>query len=312
MTTNTRTPDPPIAVQPRLTPGWMSWVPWATVGWTVAYGLVRLWFATGHAPAWQLPSDLLIPAWASVAACLVSAAAVTSLLSWPRSRVAIGAAWALAAGWVAACAFILLDLVSAVLPGLGIPFDTAGLLSRLGGLTGAALLAATALAKQRQLNPVCLRCTGLARRIDTRWALVAAWITVAGCATRLVAQAVVGFGTTPYGSDLSMVLFETGFLLTGIVLPLLLATRLGKPFPRWTLLLPGTVLGGGITAYFGVGLIQMVVAAAQGESIFDDIALPDSFFWVAVPAYLVWGVGLLVATTGYYLRTRKPCKGCGR
>ena len=78
------------------------------------------------------------------------------------------------------------------------------------------------------------------------------------------------------------------------------------------LLLPGAGLGAGITAYFGVGLIQMIVAAVQGEPVYGDIGLPDSFFWVAVPSYLVWGLGLAVATYGYYLRTRKPCKGCGR
>jgi hypothetical protein len=291
----------------------MTWIPWAAGGWTVVYGYVRLWFATGHAPAWKLPSDLLISDWASVAACLASAAAVGAVLARPRSRVAIRVTWALAAGWVAVCAFILLDLVAGVLPGLGIPFDVAGLMSRLGGLTGAALLAGTALAKQRQLNPDCLRCTGLARRVSStpRWAMAAAWVAVGGCTARLVAQAVVGLDATPYKSDLSMVLFETGFLLTGTALPLLLVTRFGKVFPRWLLLLPGAGLGAGITAYFGVGLIQMIVAVAQGEPVYGDTTLPDSFFWVAVPAYLVWGAGLSIATTGYYLRTRKPCKGCG-
>jgi hypothetical protein len=60
-----------------------------------------------------------------------------------------------------------------------------------------------------------------------------------------------------------------------------------------------------MSAYFDVGLIQMIVAVAQGEPIFDDIALPDSFFWVAVPAYAVWGGGLLAATRGYQFATRK-------
>jgi hypothetical protein len=292
----------------------MTWVSWAAIGWAVAYGLVRLWFATGHAPAWKLPSDLLIPDWASVAGCVAGAAAVGALRTWPRSRVAIGATWALAGGWVAVCAFVLLDFVAGVLPGLGIPFDTVGLMSRLGGLTGAALLAGTALAKQRQLNPECLRCTGWARQVSgtPQWASVAAWIAVAGCTARLLAQVAVGLDATPYKSDLSMILFEGGFLLAGTALPLLLVTRLGKVFPRWMLLLPGAGLGAGITAYFGVGLIQMVVAVAQGEPVYGDTALPDSFFWVAVPAYLIWGVGLIMATTGYYLRTRKPCKGCGR
>lgn len=145
----------------RAVPVWMSWVPRLAVGWAVAYGGVRVWFATRHGPEWKLPTgDLLISDWVSVAACLASAAVVIALEAWPRSRLTIGVAWSVAAGWVAACALILLDFVGGVLPGLGIPFDFPGLLSRLGGLTGAALLAGTALARQRQLNPDCLSCTG--------------------------------------------------------------------------------------------------------------------------------------------------------
>jgi hypothetical protein len=128
----------------------------------------------------------------------------------------------------------------------------------------------------------------------------------------LAAQAVVGFDTTPYAASLSMLLFEGGFLLAGIALPLLLVYRLGKVFPRWMLLLPGAGLGAGITAYFGVGLLQMIAETLQGKVAFDGIDLPQSFFWVAVPAYFVWGVGLAVATYAYYLRTRKPCGRCGR
>jgi hypothetical protein len=123
----------------------------------------------------------------------------------------------------------------------------------------------------------------------------------------------VGFGTVPYRGGLSIVLFEGGFLLAGTVLPLLLVYRLGRIFPRWMLLWPGAGLGTGITAYFGVGLVQMIVAALSGKPVYGDVGdLPESFFWVAVPAYVVWGAGLAIATYGYYLRTRKPCKGCGR
>ena len=55
----------------------------------------------------------------------------------------------------------------------------------------------------------------------------------------------------------------------------------------------------------------MIGSALQGEPVFDGGDLPTAFFWVAVPCYLVWGVGLAVATYGYYGRTRKPCKGRG-
>ena len=285
------------------------WTPRLALVWAASYGSVQLWFATGHSPDWKFPGgDLLVPSFVAVLGCLVSAVAL-----WvrPPSRFLIASLWALAAGWVAVSALALLDVVGGVLPGLGIPFDLGGMLSRLGALTGAALLGRSALTMQRLLDPSCLRCIGLPRVASTpRWAMVAAWLAVLGCLTRLIAQAAVGFGTVRYG--VSTVLFEVGFLLAGIALPLLLVYRPGRFFPRWMLLLPGAGLGAGITAYFGVGLLQMVAAALQGNPVYADIGLPDSFFWVAVPAYFVWGVGLAVATYGYYLRTRKPCKDCGR
>ena len=171
------------------------------------------------------------------------------------------------------------------------------------------MLGATALAYQRRLDPTCLRCTGRPRPTSTpTWP---AWLAVVGCLTRLAAQAAVGFGSTPYDSNLSRIIFEGGFVLAGVALPLLLVYRPGRFFPRWMLLLPGFGLGAGITAYFGVGLLQMIGNVIQGKPAYDDVGLPEAFFWVAVPAYLVWGVGLTVAAYGYHRRTRNPCKGCG-
>ncbi|TWD79946.1 hypothetical protein FB561_1012 [Kribbella amoyensis] len=295
-------------------PAWAASVPRAALLWSAVYGGVRLWFATGHGPDWKLPgNDLLVPDWVAVAGCALSAAGLVTLAKRPRSRVLIGLVWAMAAGWVAVSALALLDVVGGILPGLGIPFDLAGLLSRFGALTGAALLGLTALTRQRALDPTCLRCSGQPHLTSTpRWAFAAAWLAVAGCLTRLAAQAVVGFDFVPYDAGLSILLFEGGFLLAGILLPLLLVYRAGRVFPRWMLLLPGAGLGAGITAYFGVGLLQMIAAALQGKAVYGDVGLPDSFFWVAVPAYFAWGVGLAVAAYGYHLRTRRPCKGCGR
>ncbi|HZX03848.1 hypothetical protein [Kribbella sp.] len=261
----------------------------AVVVWAAAYGALRIWYLTGHAPTWKLPGDdLLIPGWVSVVACLVTALAVIRI----RPRLL----WVLAAGWLAAAAFILLDLVAAVFPGLGIPFDFLGMLSRLGAVAGAVLLGLLARAHQPTATPW------------PPWVSIAgACFACAGCLTRLGAQAVVGFEKTPYGSSLSLLLFEGGFVLAGTLLPFLLVHRLGRWFPRWLLLLPGYAIGCGITAYFGVGLIQMTANALRGQPVYGDatLGLPDSFFWVAVPAYLVWGAGLVVATRGYQFATRK-------
>ena len=285
----------------------LGWAAKAVVGWAIAYGCVRVWFATGHAPEWKFPGgDLLVPDWVAVVGCVVSAVLVLAVHRRPRDRFLIRALWVIAAGWVAAAALALLDVVGGVLPGLGIPFDLKGMLSRLAALAGAALLGRTAITYQRRLGP------DQALPAIPTWApVVAAWTAVSGCLIRLAAQAVVGFDSTPYGANLSLVLFEGGFLLAGIVPPLLLVYRIGRFFPRWMLLLPGAGLGGGITAYFGVGLLQMIAAELQGKPVYGDVGLPGAFFWVAVPAYLVWAAGLAVATYGFYLRTRKPVTGSG-
>ncbi|TCC04226.1 hypothetical protein [Kribbella soli] len=259
----------------------------AVVVWAVAYGGLRIWFATGHAPEWKLPGDdLLIPNWVSVIGCLVTALAMIRI----RPRLL----WALAAGWLAAAGFILLDLVATVLPGLGIPHDVPGMLSRLGAVAGAVLLGSLAKSHQPEAKP-------WPPWVSTAGACLAA----VGCLTRLGAQAVVGFEQVPYGGNLSIVLFEGGFVLAGTVLPFLLVHRIGRYFPRWLLLLPGYTIGAGITAYFTVGLLQMIVNVVQGQPAYDDVGLPQSFFWVAVPAYVVWGAGLTVAARGYQFATRK-------
>jgi hypothetical protein len=102
------------------------------------------------------------------------------------------------------------------------------MLTRFAGLTGAGLLAATALARQRGLDPTCLSCSGRRRPVTSTppWAIAGAVTAVTGCLVRLGAQAAVGFDSTPYGAGLAMFLFEAGFLLTGVVLPVLLVTRL--------------------------------------------------------------------------------------
>jgi hypothetical protein len=41
-------------------------------------------------------------------------------------------------------------------------------------------------------------------------------------------------------------------------------------------------------------------------------ALPLAFFLVAMPAYLVWGLGLGAAAFGYYQATRPSCSVCAR
>ncbi len=138
---------------------------------------------------------------------------------------------------------------------------------------------------------------------------------MAGCLTRITAQAVVGFDESP----LSGIAFEACFVLAGTLLPLALVHSWGMVWPRWVVglagrrvprrlvLWPGVGVSVMIVSYFGVMLGQMVVERLHGRNPFPPDArmdLPETFFWVAVPAYVVWGAALGVAALSYHRRTR--------
>ncbi|MFG1836968.1 hypothetical protein ACGFH8_00880 [Micromonospora sp. NPDC049175] len=110
-------------------------------------------------------------------------------------------------------------------------------------------------------------------------------------------------GETPefrqFGSDLLALVHRWGEVWPGWV-PLLA----GRTIPRLLLLVPGFGLGAGIVAYFGMGLVQLVSGSASEFS--------DTFLWVAMSAYWVLGLGLVVASGDYHLRTRGACAACGR
>jgi hypothetical protein len=122
----------------------------------------------------------------------------------------------------------------------------------------------------------------------------------------------------------SLLLFEIGFVLAGTVLPLALVRAWGRVIPRWVpplagrrvprwlLLVPAFAIAGGMTAYFGIATVKLAAETLTGTWDRGVDSLPLAFFWVAVPAYLVWGLGLGAAALGYYRVTRPPCRVCGR
>ncbi len=236
----------------------------------------------------------------------------------------------MAALLVGACALTLLDLVGTLLWGLGIPHDLVSVLSRVAGLAGAALTVTCTVRYQRRHHGDCPACsrTGPPARWEAwragpapRWAFAAAYLAVAGMLTRVGAQAVIGFGTTPFAEGVAVLVFDLGFVLTGSLLPLAMVHRWGRVWPRWVLPLagrrvprwlvagPGLLLSGGLTAYFGMGMVQLVVEGVPDSGTGAGSAL---FLWLAVPAYLVWGVTMGVAAISYYRRTRPACRRCGR
>ncbi|WP_082310562.1 hypothetical protein [Nonomuraea sp. SBT364] len=291
------------------------------LGLALLYGAVRTYWQLGHMPERLSPigPDLMVfTGWWAVALCgaaaLLLAVMLTANLAGRARAAVLTASWAVGAALIVAGALLLLDVVGGILPGLGIPVHPLGAASKAACVgTGALLLRAASTYRRRTGGHALPALAG-----TPRWAYAAAYTAVAGCAARIAAQAVVGFGETPFG-DGGMVLFEGGFLLAGTVLPLALVHRWGRVWPRWVpwlaggrvprplVLWPAAGVSGGLVAYFGTGLGQMVYERLNGRNPFPPeggLALPEAFFWVSVPAYLVWGAGLAVATVAYALRTR--------
>ena len=321
----------PAPLREVAAPGWRRWASQAAIAWALGYGALRIYWALGAAPSPPpIGTDLIaFTGWWSVALCAAAAVVVLALRSarwwWPLAV----AAWGVTAALGAASALLLLDVAGIILPGADLTVHPAAVLSRAACLSGGVLVGATALSYQRHWRGACLACgrTGEAIRParPPRWAWLAAWAAVAGCLARLLAQVAVGFGSNLLRANGSVLLFEAGFLLAGIVLPLALVYRWGRVFPgwvpllagrgvpRWLVLGPALGLGAGMTAYFGVTMVGLAVQTVTGTWAQHGFgSYPLWFFWVAVPGYLAWGLGLGAAALAYRRATRPPCRTCSR
>ncbi|MFG2089420.1 hypothetical protein [Spirillospora sp. NPDC048824] len=327
---------------PRRTPGRRALerrLPVIALAWVTAYGLLRAHWASGHRPGGMSPVDtdlVVFTGWASAALC-GAAAAVLLALAHPEAgrlprRPLLAAAWTAAVCLVASGALLLLDVIGAILPGLGIDFYPLGALSRAACVAAGIMTGLSALAHARRTRTGCAACgrpaaaaAPLAR--TPAWAYWAAYLAVAGCVTRIIAQAAVGFGESPMSGGASAILFEAGFVLGGSLLPLALVHSFGRTWPRRLpglggrrvprrlVLWPGAAISGGLTVYFGLMLLLMFWERLNGRNPFPPeggLDLPEAFFWVAVPAYLLWGAGMAVAARAYARRTRVPCPSCAR
>jgi len=311
-------------------PGWRRWASQAAIAWAAGYGSLRIYWAPGAAPSLPpIGTDLVgVTGWWSVALCAAAAVVVAGLRRARWWRPLAVAAWGVTVALVAASALLLLDVVGIILPGVGLTVHPVAVLSRAACLAGSVLVGATALSYQRHWRSACLACGRTGETVrparPPRWARLAAWAAVAGCLARLLAQALVGFGSGRLRAGGSLLLFEAGFLLAGTVLPLALVCRWGRVFPGWVPLLagrgvprwlalgPALGLGVGMTAYFGVATVQLAAETVTGTWEQGAGSLPLWFFWVAIPAYLVWGLGLGAAALAYRRATRPPCPTCGR
>lgn len=320
--------------QPPLAPRWMIWVPQAAVLWALVYGSVRVSWAIKGAPSFgPRHIDLMyFSSWTAVALCAAAALVALALRIAPWHWSLLVAAWAVFAAHLVACPLLLLDIVSALLPGLGLPFSAAGFFSRSGCLIQGVLVGASAVAFRRRWRSDCLFCgrSGVPIHPDkpSQWAVWGAYAAVMGCLIRLAAQYLLAFGDLARhvsGTRLVVeaLVFEAGFLLAGVILPLALVHRWGRMFPawipvlagrtvpRWLLLAPAFVLSPLMTAYFSITLVKLATDTLRGTSARTFGSFPPAFFWIAVPGYLIWGVGLGIAAIGYQRMTRPLCRVCG-
>ena len=314
----------------RPSPRWMDWVPKAAIAWASAYGSVRIWWAIRGAPSVPPPqrTDLIaFSGWGAVALCAIAGSIAVALGRARWRRVLLFAAWGVSAALFATSALLLLDVVGVLFPGQGVQVRLVPLLSRAAALTMGVLLGATAEAYRRRWRSACLFCGRTADRVELaqppRWAWWGAYMAIAGCLIRLGAQMAVGVSELQ-GGGWSLLGFEAGFLLAGTALPMALVQEWGRVVPRWVPLLagrhvprwlllgPAGALACGMTAYFGFTLVKVAVETFTGAWEMGADDLPLAFFWVAVPAYLTWGIGLGAASLGYYRVTRPRCRVCGR
>ncbi len=306
--------------EPSTGAGTYRWAAPAALLWALAYGSVQTTWALGGAPSFgPIGADLtILSGWGAVALCGVAAVVACGLIAVRRrSRPLLVAAWCVSAALVLNCPILLLDLVGGVLPGLGIPKNLVGFLSRASCFGTAVLLGLAALSYQRRwwgVSPPRPGTTDRSTRTP-RWAWWAAYGAVAACGVRVLAQVAVGFGGVGPAANASMVVFEFGFVLAGVVLPLALVHTWGRTFPRWVpalagrrvprwlVLGPALAVSGSLVVYFGVGLGQLAVETLTGTA--DRNAWPPAFLWVAMVAYFLWGLGLGVAAVAYAQGTRR-------
>ncbi|MCC3763709.1 hypothetical protein K3N28_11575 [Glycomyces sp. TRM65418] len=285
-----------------------------------AYTAIHIWWALAGAPHFDSFGESFIPgAWTPVA---IASAALAANLLFLRS---IRHDWAVVVfGWAAGIGMVLysfmfaLDLAS-ILFGEFTASGSTGLLIRGLGVTCGVLTLLRAVAAQRRARGACSRCgrspaahPGSGRGGSAPWwAYAGAYGALAGAVVRLAAELVTGLPWSP--TEPETVVFLILYAAAGSLLPLALAHRWGRIWPRWVLplagrhvprwivLVPAFLVGGGLAAYFGL--------VGGTYAILGDLGPAFPLWWIlmVIPGYTVWGIGLLVAAVFYLGATKPPC-----
>ncbi|MFC7621851.1 hypothetical protein [Microlunatus sp. GCM10028923] len=287
----------------------------------LGYALVHLgWLIMGE-PAFAHGVSVFPGGWVPVVPAAVAVASAMIMILVPRAwRPAAVAAAVAGAALLAYSLLAWIGLLMLLMVPFGLPMpadDLARLAVRVAGAAGGGLTVLAGLARFRAARPVCPRCA--ARHPEVRggppgWAVAGGWLAVAGFAARfavelpdLLAEGVSGPG------GLGFQLFVGLLVLAGTVLPLALIRPWGRSWPRWVpglagrrvprllVLVPGLLLGAGLSAYFGVGGIGALLTGGTPA---------EPAAWLMITGYTVWGLGLLAASAGYARLTDPVAARC--
>jgi hypothetical protein len=284
------------------------------------YASIHVWWGIAGAPHFDSFGESFIPGrWTPVAVAAAALIACLLLLRETRYRWAVVAlGWAAGTGMILYSFMFALDLVS-MLFGEFTVSDWPGFLIRGLGVAGGLLTLLGTVSAQRRARGACSRCgrlptahPGLSRTEPAPWwAYAGAYGALAGAAARLAAELFAGLPWAP--TEPTSIVFLTLYTAAGALLPLALAHRWGRVWPRWVLplagrdvprwivLVPAFTVGGGLTAYFGlVGGTYTALGNFGSE-------FPLWWTLTVIPGYTVWGIGLLVAGVFYLGATKPSC-----
>lgn len=255
----------------------------AAAGLTV-YGLVHAWWAVAGPPPFANGAESFFPGgWLPVILAAIALVAVGR-----KGRLPLAAAGA------ALCLYSFLFpivTVSFVFEGPATDKLTS-LLANGAGVACGVLCLTVALRRPRG-------------HLNERWAYIGAYVAVAGYLIRL-AMGLVAAVNGATGPGTSALVLPT--LPAGVVLPLALAHRWGhiwpswvRPWrdrrvPRWLVLGPAFVVGGILTAYFGLAAMMAWVGGDVGGSSWPLV--------LEMVGCTLWGSGLLLAAASYFTVTQ--------
>ncbi|TDD24741.1 hypothetical protein [Nonomuraea diastatica] len=305
----------------------------AAAAWTAAYGAVHVWWLADPGSSLAPPEEPYSPGrWVAVTLAFLAAVACSLIAAGIGRQWTPPVRWTLAvAAWIAGVCLILYSyLLATSLIGMlfGQYDDWASVLVRAAGTTGGVLTLVCAVAEQRRVRRTCTGCGRVhgrspERRTDPapRWAYLAAYVAVAGCAARMAVKVYedVQAGRPLLPLDSPFTLFVVLMLLAGTVLPLALVHRWGRIWPRWVVplagrrvprwvvLVPALFAGASFAGYFGVAGMTAWILGEGGLATAPEV-------WkvaMAMFGYSVWGVGLLVAAAAYFSLTKPDCPLAG-